>query len=251
MKHGSCLFVALVGAMLLSLSGCAGDDPLSGKNHDKAAKPVAAEAKKLKVGNNVYLEIQGDQRRVLIDSKVCLRQGQLEQFLTRKHTKEHESILTADVNAKDIHTALLAARAEPGNPVKFLPKYEPARGTTIKVYVEFYDADQKLQRLPAQRWIRSIKTQKDLEYDWVFAGSTLFQDPLDKTKPPFYAANQGDLICVSNFETAMLDLPIASPQGNDDLAFEAATERIPPLDTRVWVILEPVVGKDQGKKKGS
>ena len=39
----------------------------------------------------------------------------------------------------------------------------------------------------------------------------------------------------------MLDLPIASSKENEDLVFEAWTERIPPLDTPVVVILEPVV----------
>ena len=64
-----------------------------------------------------------------------------------------------------------------------------------------------------------------------------------------YAANQGDVICVANFDTALLDLPIMSSKDNDDLVFEAHTARIPPLETRVLVILEPVVAKDQPKKK--
>ena len=39
----------------------------------------------------------------------------------------------------------------------------------------------------------------------------------------------------------MLDLPINSSKDNDDLAFEAHTERIPDLETPVLVILEPVL----------
>src|SRR5205809_245610 len=35
------------------------------------------------LAKNVTLEIEGKKRRVLIESKVCLRQGQLEQLLTR------------------------------------------------------------------------------------------------------------------------------------------------------------------------
>ena len=62
-------------------------------------------------------------------------------------------------------------------------------------------------------------------------------------------ANGGDVICVSNFEDAMLDLPINSSKNNDELAFEAFTERIPPIGTPVTVILEPVLEKNKTGKK--
>jgi hypothetical protein len=55
-----------------------------------------------------------------------------------------------------------------------------------------------------------------------------------------YLANDGDVICVSNFETALLDLPIKSPKDNADLVYVAHTARIPPLETKVVVVLEPL-----------
>jgi hypothetical protein len=90
-------------------------------------------------------------------------------------------------------------------------------------------------RLHAREFFRS--EPKDLDIDWVFAGSRLVDVPFEQGKK-HYLANDGDVICVSNFETAMLDLPIKSPKDNADLAFEANTARIPPKDTRVTVILE-------------
>lgn len=222
------------------LAGC-----LAGDNAGKQTPATQSKAKKVEVGKNVVLEIEGDRRRVLVQAAVCLRQGQLEQFLTRKRTKEHEAILAADIDARDVHTALTLARAEPGHPVRFQPKFAPPSGTAIEVSVEYKDKD-KVVRVPAQQWIRSAKTKKDLQYSWVFAGSVLFPDPFDNTRKPYYAANDGDVICVANFDTAMLDLPIISSKDNDDLAFEAHTERIPALDTPVLVILEPVLDK---KKK--
>jgi hypothetical protein len=79
--------------------------------------------------------------------------------------------------------------------------------------------------------------------DWVFAGSQFFQDPDDKTRPPFYMANSGDVITVSNFTDAMLDLPIDSSKDNNELSFECFTERIPEKGTKVTMILEPVLEK--------
>ena len=102
---------------------------------------------------------------------------------------------------------------------------------------------------PAKSWVRSMKTRKELNEEWVFAGSGFAKNVFDPKKPDVYLANEdGDLICISNFEDAMLDLPIASPKDNDDLAFEAFTERIPALETKVVVILEPVLEAKKPKK---
>jgi len=226
-------------------AGCEPASHTSAAGTKKKESPAPAGGKKVEVGKNVYLEIQGEKRRVLVQASICLRRGMLEQLMTRKRTKEHEAILAADVDARNIHTALTLAKAEAGKPVQFQPKLQVPSGTTIKIYLQYKEKDKDVV-VPAQQWIRNFKTKKLLEYDWVFAGSVLIPDPLDKTKKPFYGANDGDVICVSNFDTAMLDLPINSSKDNDDLQFEAYTDRIPPLETPVLVILEPVL---KGKKK--
>jgi hypothetical protein len=199
----------------------------------------AADGKKL-LGPNVWFEKKGDERRVIISATVCLREGPLEQLLTTK--KVHEAILTADVDARHIHAALLLAGARSGSTVRFQPKYVPATGQSIKVTLQYED-NGKLKSIPAQEWVRNSKTRKELNVDWIFAGSQLLENPIDPKAPPIYLANDGDVICVSNFEGALLDLPINSPKENSDLNFEAATERIPPKGTKVAIILEPIPEK--------
>jgi hypothetical protein len=207
-----------------------------------------AEPKRVELAKNVFLEIDGKTKRVLLETKVCLRQGSLEQFLTRKRTKEHEAILVFDGDASKIHAALILCGAQAGSPVKFQPKFLPPTGTVIKVSVQYKDGAKTITR-PAQEWIRDSKSKKDLASDWVFAGSRLFPDPDDATKPPYYLANDGDIICVSNFDTALLDLPIESTGDNALLQFDANTERIPALETPVTVILEPVLTKKEEKRR--
>ena len=80
----------------------------------------------------------------------------------------------------------------------------------------------------------------------MFAGSILIPDPQNNKAKPFYGANDGDVITVVNFEGACLDVPFLATKDNADLDFEAHTARIPPLNTAVTVVLEPVVEK---KKK--
>jgi hypothetical protein len=235
--------------VLLSLALAACDPPPvanpGGQAPAKAPPAPKAEAggdvKTVEVGKNVTLEVRGDTRRVLVPAAVCFREGLLEVFLCRKNTKEHEAILHADVDARVLHAALLAAGAKAGSTVKYEPKYQPATGSVVKVTVRYAQDGKEITR-PAQEWVREVKSKKAMTHDWVFAGSFFVDDPDDPNKKQ-YAANGGDVICLSNFETAMLDLPINSSKDNDDLQFEAFTDRIPPLGTPVTVILEPVPEK--------
>jgi hypothetical protein len=190
--------------------------------------------------SNVALEVEDGKRRVLVEAVVCLREGMLlEHLMCRKRTKEHEAILTADVDARHIHAALVLAGAEPGSPLKYRPKFQLPTGTPIRITLE-YDQGGKKIRVPAREWIRDVKTKKTLDVDWVFAGSFFEPNP-EKGKPDLFAANSGDIICICNFETALLDLPINSSKNNADLLFEMNTPKIPPLESKVTVILEPLL----------
>ncbi len=204
----------------------------------KISKPAP---KKVTVGPNVVLEI-GQGRRVIVTASVCLRKGPLEGLLTRKKKKEHEYILAADIDARHLHTALTLAGAKAGSPVRFEPRYTPASGTAIKVSLR-YDRGGKSVTVPASAWIRHFKTKKGLDQDWVFAGSQFVPGAEKKDAPPVYIANHGDVICLCNMVSAVLDLPVASPKKFEDRAWEAHTDKIPPDGTRVEVILEPVVKK--------
>jgi hypothetical protein len=205
------------------------------------ATPTEAKRVALNPAKTLFFERLPDgRRRVLFESSVCLRQGMLELLLCRKQSKEHESILHADVDARAVHAALEAAGAKPGSTVRYEPEFKPPSGTTIHVLLEYTDKG-KTVTVPAQEWVRNMKTQKAMTQDWVFAGSLLVENPDDKNALPYYAANAGDIICVSNFSDAMLDLPINSPKDNSELAFDAFTDHIPPLGTKVMVILEPVL----------
>jgi hypothetical protein len=239
---------ALVGFAGLIAVGCDHSAGADDRGDDKPnSKPV--ETRKVEVGKNVFLEVQGERRRVLVNATVCLQRGALELLMCRKQTKEHEAILTSDSDARDIHKALIIAKAEPGKTARYGEKgIQPPTGTRIKISVQ-YEKKGKLVTEPAGKWIRNMKTQKELDEDWVFAGSAFTKNVLDPKKPDIYLANEGDVICVSNFEDAMLDLPIASPKDDADRSFEAFTERIPELEAKVTLILEPVLDERKPKKK--
>lgn len=267
------------------------------KDAKKSKEPVP-----LNKSGTVLLDVDG--KRLLLKTKVCLREGVLEMFCCLKQTKEHESILSIDSEAYVIHTGLLALGAKPGSPVKIQPEYAPPKGTRIRIFCQWTDKDGKHHRQPAENWVRNsskryfvelfdekpvgleLKEDSELKWDeknkelywfghmsekqrdsflamskdakyrksiqkffvrtqphpltdpWVFAGSGFFVDEATGTKS--YLAEGGDLICVANFASAMLDLAVqSSATGESNLMWEAWTDRIPPVGSEVLLELVP------------
>jgi hypothetical protein len=229
-------------AMCAALSGAAlwlsADEPATAtQNGDEAAASEAAGEGLVKLFPKSDVWLDKKRKALVVDGEVCLREGQLEMFACPRGTKEHESIVALHCQAQDVHAGLLAAGAKAGKPVSFNPEYTPATGQIIDIYVLWKDAAGEKHQARAQQWIKDIKAQKEMRHDWVFAGSGFWKD--EETGQQHYKANSGDLVCVSNFPTATLDLPVESSQGNEELMFAAFAERIPPRGTKVRVVFIP------------
>ncbi len=129
--------------VIVSLMACNPSTPKPATPVKEVAVPAAPTGKRAEIGKNVWIEVMADgQRRVQTSAEVCFREGQLEMFMCRKNSKEHESLVSGDFDARDLHKALLAAGAVNGSPVKFEPKYVAANGTPIKVLIR-YEKDGK------------------------------------------------------------------------------------------------------------
>lgn len=203
--------------------------------------PEPKGAKRLSPDFDIWVDKQ--QKAVIIDGVVSQRRAILEMFACTPNTKEHESIIQANTQAFLAHTGLLAIGAEPGHPVRWDPEYEPPTGTEIEIEVHWRDKQGKPQSAPAQKWVRKVSSGEEMAEPWVFGGSGLWKD--EQTGKEYYMAEGGDFICVSNFGSAMLDVPAPSTQANDGLLYEAFTERIPPLGTPVRMFLRPKLGDDE------
>jgi hypothetical protein len=183
-------------------------------------------------------------QRIIVDGYIALDAGQLEMFACPVGTKEHESVVAVFSKAFVIHAGLLAVGAKKGTPVQWDPEYKPPTGSEIQVSVLWKDPKTgKKQTIDAREWIREAGTKdKTLDTNFVFAGSTMWRDP-DSGKE-FYQAESGDLICVSNFSTATLDVPIKSPaKAATGLLFDVFKPRVPERFTPVRLVLQVVDGK--------
>lgn len=230
--------MVLVGFTLAINSSLAGEGADS--RGQLAARQAAGRAKQnelKRLDPNAEVWLDQKYRRVVLQGEVVFRQGPLELFACPKGTKEHESIIACPTKAYVVHAALLALGAEPGHPVVFRPEYRTAEGPEIDVTIYWKDASGQQRHARGQDWVRNTKTGQSLDQPWIFAGSGFFKD--EPTGQNLYMAESGDLICVSNFPSAMLDLPIKSSEANDALLFECFTDRIPALGTKVMLTLTP------------
>lgn len=178
-------------------------------------------------------------KRVIVDGYVALTEGQLEMLACTVGTKEHESVVAVFSKAFLVHTGLLAAGAKKGTHVKWDPKYEPPTGSEVQVLALWKDEDGKKHTIDTRKWVRKVGTDDEvLDVNYVFAGSMFWKDP--DTNEKKYMAESGDLICVSNFSTATLDVPMNSSQVNSGLMFAAFTKRIPERGTPIRLVLQVV-----------
>ncbi|MCP4829514.1 MAG: hypothetical protein GY889_11645, partial [Proteobacteria bacterium] len=86
-----------------------------------------------------HLWIDAKNKRVILDGYVAMTDGPLEMFACPEGTKEHESIIGTLARSKEVHAALLAVGAMRGTPVEFLPKFVPATGQRIRLWVCYRD----------------------------------------------------------------------------------------------------------------
>lgn len=197
--------------------------------------------RRLSPTEEVWIDLE--RRAVVVGGRVALDRGLLEFFACPAETKEHESVVAVNSSARLVHAALLAVGMEPGKPVSFDPVYAPASGPRVRITMRWTDSDGAEREADARTWIRDTRSGEELATDWVFAGSAFWTDPADGRE--YYQADGGDLVCVSNFPTATLDLPIESSQSNEALLFEVFEKRVPPRGTPVEMVLTRV-GQDSG-----
>lgn len=180
--------------------------------------------------------INASTKQVMVRGSICLTEGALEMFACPLQTKEHESIVAVEARSSEIHASLVALGFEPGSPVQWQPNYQSATGPSIKIEVKWAtDGEEKM--IDAKTLVRKSGTEETMKTDWVFGGSEIFVDRV--TGRQIYYADSGEMICLSNFPTAMMDVPIESSDSAEGLLFEANTEAIPPKDTQVYLIMTP------------
>ncbi len=218
-------------------------DPKQSSDDPNVDTPVSDEEQTIEIPSTwkrlgqheIWIDFKS--KLVILGGNICLTAGQLEMFACPAGTKEHESVIAVNAAASEMHAALVALGIEPGKPCQWNPEYKPASGPVIDIEIRWRDSkSQTTISRSAKQMIQDFHTKKPMTHEWVFGGSELWEDP--ESGENIYYANSGEMICLSNFSTASLDLNVESSQSNEGLLFQAFTENIPPLGTKVYLVLK-------------
>lgn len=180
------------------------------------------------------VRIDWRQRQVEVDARVVLRKGPLELLACSPKTREHESVLAVGARPMHIFQAMGLIGLEPGSPARYEEKtdrWRPPHGEALDLRVRFRQGD-KAHTVPVERWLLEVKTGRPPErVDWVFSGSRTLESGR------FGAGLEGTVVCVVDFETALISVGSLHSADNELLWLEANTSAIPPPDTPCTLLI--------------
>jgi biopolymer transport protein ExbD len=183
-----------------------------------------------------HVRINWTHRRVEVDGEICLREGLLELLVCSTNTREHESIVASPARPLRIYEALGLVGLSPGKPVRYdksSKKWLPPSGQRMRIDVR-WTSDEQTRTVDVGTWTRDIETGDSIPPGgWVFAGSY-------RTDRGAFAADQdGTIVCVVDFASALIALPELRSADNRLLRLEAYKKKIPPAGTSVTLLLSP------------
>lgn len=152
----SCLLLILLLSTSAEFAAFAEEPDPSKPREQKETAVEETEQKLIPLNQQKTVLLDKDEGKLVLETEVVFRDGLLEMLVCLKQTKEHESILSIDAQARTVHAGLLALGAKPGSPVKWEPEFQPPTGQEIEITLMWQDEKGKWNRSPAQRWLRSV-----------------------------------------------------------------------------------------------
>lgn len=170
---------------------------------------------------------------VEIDSRIVLRKGPLELIACSPETREHESILVTKARPTHVFQAMGLVGLTPGSPVTYHEKdrtWTPPTGERLRISAR---CGKEREFASIRTWVVDPKTKTSpREIPWVFAGSSTLPDGR------FLADLDGTVICLVDFESALITVGALHSADNTSLWLEANTNAIPPIGTSCTIRIE-------------
>ena len=201
------------------------------------ADAYAGSKKPAQYGPGVGIDWQA--RVIELDAEVVLRKGSLELLACSPQTREHESILRVQAKPLHVFQAMGLIGLTPGSPMRYdknSKRWHQPTGDSLALSVR-YSVKGKTTVVPVGRWLRGVDHKSHSEkIEWVFAGSRTLESG------KFGADLDGTVVCVVDFDTALITVRDLHSADNEALWLEANTEAIPPVGTRCTLVIQAAPG---------
>lgn len=196
-----------------------------------------------------HVSVDVKKKQIRVDCEAVNAQMPLEFFCVMSGTAEHEAVLRTPALASHIHLGLLMLGLTPGEPVRFskaADKWQPPHGPPLQIFCEWTGKDKKVNRIPAYRMMRNVKSKKEMPpMTWIFAGSRVMEDG------KYAADTTGYTVSVVNFDLTLIDIPELASNANESLEWEVNPDTCPEKGTRVTMVIEPTGGKELPEKSAT
>jgi len=160
----------------------------------------------------------------------------LELLVCSPNTREHESIIASPARPLRIFEALGLIGLTPGHPVRLhetSKEWMAPTGDAVRIEVR-WDVHGARRQVDVGTWLRDVQSGEPVPAGaWVFAGSYRADEGA------FAADQDGTLICVVDFPTALIALPELRSADNALLTLQANTDAVPPIGTPVTLLFSP------------
>lgn len=209
--------------------------PAPAEAHPQAGGMHVPAVRKLAPGRYQLGEIRIDkgERTISFPAEVNMEKGLLEYFLVGSRGKTHESLLRTAVApytlqlaclllGMEVTSAPLSAQGAPERPV----------GDAVQISLELTDGRSVL----SEQWVTVAvgEAKRDVSYlQWVYTGSVV-------NDGGFAAEAQGSIVALYHDPAALIDN--ASPGGESDTVWYVKEGTVPPVGTRVTVVIRALKG---------
>ena len=225
-------FASLLTGISLALAALAGDPPTPAKPVVRQVSPGVYEVGKVRL----------DQKALSISfpGKLNMKRGLLEYLLVNPKGSVHESLLATEVEANDIHVAMLLLGAKGGAITAEAPPAQldahyfrtapKLTGDTVFITVKWKEKDVE-KTLPIEGWLFDAARKPIVHGPWIYNGSMVHEGR-------FLAQTDGNLVALVTTPTALINNP---RKGNDnDEMWNVNEEATPGADTPVEIIFKLV-----------
>lgn len=186
------------------------------------------------------VRIDWRRRVVEVETRVVLRRGPLELLACSPHTREHESILSVGARPMHVFQAMGLIGLSPGSPAHYDEKRDQwiaPTGDSLDLRVCWGSGDERRCNC-VERWLLDVERHRSPDkVPWVFAGSRTIEGGV------FGADVDGTVVCVVDFDSALITVGALHSSDNELLWLAANTEAIPPAGTQCVLLIRGAVGR--------
>lgn len=193
-------------------------------------------------------------REIRFPATVNMTEGLLEFLIVHERGKIHESLFATDISptqlnvvftllrypvSREFYATDVPAEHEAGTVFPKVPA-EVKAGARVVVKVEWKDGE-KTRSVPVNEWISHAVTEKQMPNGpWVYGGSEI-------SNGRYQAEATGDIAAIFLSNSAILNYP---GQDNDhDDVWLPFPKRVPPIGTKVTLVITPNSAVDPASKK--